>query len=360
LCNRLPGRARVDLDAEFRARGQEEVSGMCPVAVAAGAVDVHGHASPPSFQRAVGQVDAATARRFANLTEHARALTDLAGRPSAMDDAGIGAVLLSVPPPGAELVGPRSAPDLARATNEELLAAAEDHPDRFRVLLTVPLSDPAASARVVDEFGAHPLAAGISALAHHREHRLDDRAYDDVWQLAAARGLPVQLHPAFEEPPGPLRDWALPTSLDAVFSTTLVAARLMLSGALDRAPGLLLGIPHLGGTLPYLAQRLVDQSGTGDAEHDVAHYLRTRVLLDSCSYQPSALRCALDVVGSDRIALGSDFPFRGPLARAVDDLATAGLPDEDRHRLLRDNAIAAFGLSTRADDPLPEQDLPGR
>jgi aminocarboxymuconate-semialdehyde decarboxylase len=204
---------------------------------------------------------------------------------------------------------------------------------------------------VVDEFGGHPLVAGLSALAHHREHRLDDRAYEDVWQLAAAGGLPVQLHPAFEEPPGPLRDWALPTSLDAVFSTTLVAARLMLSGALDRAPDLLLVIPHLGGTLPYLAQRLVDQSGTGDAEHDVAHYLRTRVLLDSCSYQPSALRCALDVVGSDRVALGSDFPFRGPLSRSVDDLMTADLSATDRQRLLRDNAVAAFGLSVRDDAP---------
>jgi aminocarboxymuconate-semialdehyde decarboxylase len=324
---------------------------MSAVALAAGAVDVHGHASPPSFQRALGQVDAATARRFANLTDHAMALTDLDGRPAAMDDAGIGAALLSVPPPGAELLGPRSAPGLARATNEELLAVAEQHPDRFRVLLTLPLSDPVASAQVVDEFGGHPLAAGISALAHHREHRLDDRAYDDVWQLAAARGLPVQLHPAFEEPPGPLRDWALPTSLDAVFSTTLVAARLMLSGALDRAPDLLLVIPHLGGTLPYLAQRLVDQSGTGDAEHDVAHYLRTRVLLDSCSYQPSALRCALDVVGSDGVALGSDFPFRGPLSRSVDDLMTADVSAEDRQRLMRDNAVAAFGLSARDDVP---------
>jgi predicted TIM-barrel fold metal-dependent hydrolase len=318
---------------------------MSALALAAGAVDVHAHASPPSFQRALGRVDAPTARRFANLTEHAAALTDLDSRPSAMDAAGIGAALLSVPPPGAELLGPRTAPALARATNEELLAAAEEHPDRFRVLLTLPLSDPAAAAAQIDEYGSHPLVAGVSALAHHREHRLDDRAYDEVWQRATARGLPVQLHPAFEEPPDPLRDWALPTSLDAVFSTSLVAARLMLSGALDRAPGLLLVIPHLGGTLPYLAQRLVDQSATGDAEHDVVQYLRTRVLLDSCSYHPPALRCAIDTVGPDRVALGSDFPFRGSLHRSVHDLATADLQEEDRRRLLRDNAVAAFGLS---------------
>ena len=324
---------------------------MSGPALAPGAIDIHGHASPPSFQEALRRADSETARRFANLVDHRAALDDLSERPAAMDAAGIGVALLSVPPPGAEMLGADSAPRLARACNEELIAAAELQPDRFRVLLTVPLSDPAASAREIDDLGDHPLVAGVSALAHHREHRLDGPEYDDVWQLAGARGLPVQLHPAFEEPPGPLRDWALPTSLDAVFSTSLVAARLMLSGALDRAPGLLLVVPHLGGTLPYLAQRLVEQSGTGAARHDVAHYLRNRVLLDSCSYHPPALRCALDTVGADRVALGSDFPFRGPLARSVDDIVSADLAEADRQRLLRDNALVAFGLSVVGSAP---------
>jgi len=78
-------------------------------------------------------------------------------------------------------------------------------------------------------------------------------------------------------------------------------------------------VPHPGGFLPYVVQRMAD-FGRGDAEHDLEHYLRTRVHLDTCSYHPPAMRCAVDTVGADRLVLGSDYPFRGPQQRAVDDV----------------------------------------
>jgi aminocarboxymuconate-semialdehyde decarboxylase len=103
--------------------------------------------------------------------------------------------------------------------------------------------------------------------------------------------------------------------------------RLIFSGMLDRVPDLDVIVPHLGGTLPYLTQRFVDM-GHGDAELDVAHYLRHRLWLDTCSYHPPAFRCAVDTAGADRIVLGTDFPFRGSLQRAVDDVvANAPGPD---------------------------------
>ena len=122
-----------------------------------------------------------------------------------------------------------------------------------------------------------------------------------------------------------------------MFSSTAGAARFMLSGMLDRLPDLIVIVPHLGGTLPYLAQRLVDQNGRGEAEHNILEYLQTRIWLDSCSYHPPALKCALETVGPDRILLGSDYPFRGSVARAVDDVT-------DEPALLHDNVERLWGL----------------
>jgi aminocarboxymuconate-semialdehyde decarboxylase len=99
----------------------------------------------------------------------------------------------------------------------------------------------------------------------------------------------------------------------------------MLSGMLDRVPDLTLIIPHLGGVLPYLAQRLIDQSGRGDADHDLLYYLRRRIYLDTCSFHEPALVCAQDTVGTERIVIGSDYPFRGPITRCMDDIATLRL-----------------------------------
>jgi aminocarboxymuconate-semialdehyde decarboxylase len=86
---------------------------------------------------------------------------------------------------------------------------------------------------------------------------------------------------------------------------------------------------------------MVDLSATGDAEHDVLHYLRNRCLLDSCSYHPPALDCAVATVSAERIMLGSDFPFRGPIKRATDDIGGSALGEADRAAILRGNAVRA-------------------
>lgn len=317
--------------------------------MAAGAVDVHVHASPPAFRRALAESEPSVRARFGYLEKFAAGLTSREQRLAELDAAGVEVGLLSVPPPAAAVLGPARAGRLAAELDDELLEDASARPERFRVLLTLATGDPAAALREIERLGDDPLVAGVYALAHHREHRLDDPALDDVWAAAAERSLPLMIHPAFEESPPAMRDWLLPTGLDAVFSTSLVAARLMLSGVLDRVPRLTLLVPHLGGTLPYLVQRLVDQSGTGDAQHDVAHYLRHRVLLDTCSYHPPALRCAVDTVGVGRVVLGSDYPFRGPVARAVDDVRGSFLSPDEQALVLAGTATTTFRLDPPTD-----------
>lgn len=113
---------------------------------------------------------------------------------------------------------------------------------------------------------------------------------------------------------------------------------MMLSGTLDEHPGLDLVIPHLGGVLPYLAQRLIDQSDRGAARHDIPTYLRNRTYLDTCSFHQPALRCALDTVGPSRLVLGSDYPFRGPVERALADVRDSGFDEAIQELVLSRNA----------------------
>ncbi len=58
-------------------------------------------------------------------------------------------------------------------------------------------------------------------------------------------------------------------------------------------------------------------------------------------HQP-ALRCALDTVGPGRVVLGSDYPFRGPVQRAVADVADAGFDKATQELILCGNAPAAM------------------
>ena len=201
----------------------------------------------------------------------------------------------------------------------------------------------------LDRLASHPLAQGVSALTNAETWSLDEPQFEDVWSNAAQHRLALVLHPAFDCRPAKFTDWTIGGSLHAVMSSSLGVARLVMSGMLDRVPALDVIVPHLGGTIPYLAQRFVDM-GRGDAEHDLAHYLRHRLYLDTCSYHPPAFRCALDTVGADRLVLGTDYPFRGSLRRAVDDVVENAPTAEARAAHPRRHRVAVVPLAEAAEE----------
>ncbi|MCW2607657.1 MAG: amidohydrolase [Frankiales bacterium] len=287
-------------------------------------VDTHTHYVPPSYRTALlGEAE----RSPAFAAQHRLRLLSTA-QPDApanradlrledMAVSGVDHALVSLPPPAASLLGAA----VARDANDELLGTASASRGRLSVLVSLPLPDLDASLAELERVAAHPRLAGIQVLTTGAGlEQAPDRA-EAVLAAAAARGLPVVLHPAVEPLPPVYDDWLLEATLGPVMSSTVAFARLVLSGTLDRLPDLQLVVPHLGGFLPYVVQRVSD-FGRGRAEHDLAHYLRTRVHLDTCSYHPPALRCAVETVGADRLVLGTDYPFRGAQQRGVDDVRT--------------------------------------
>jgi aminocarboxymuconate-semialdehyde decarboxylase len=243
-----------------------------------------------------------------------------------MDAAGVDVSVIALPPPAATFGDPHTAQRVAAEANDAMLAEAGRHPGRVSVLLALPLPHVDACLAEIDRLAAEPLSQGLSALTTNEAWTLDEARFEPIWARCAELGWPLVLHPAFDCRPVRFTNWNLGGSLHAVTSSSLGSARLVMSGMLDRVPDLDVVIPHLGGTLPYLAQRFVDM-GKGDAEHDMLHYLQHRLYVDTCSYHPPAFDCAVSTCGVDRVVMGTDYPFRGSLQRAVDDIV-ANAPDE--------------------------------
>lgn len=273
-------------------------------------VDVHHHYAPPALVEASLAPGSKAARALTG------PVTELEARLREMDACGVDMAVLSIPHPG------RLGPDgdesaylrFTRRCNDELLEAAQRRPDRFAVLLTLPYAVPGACVAEFERTADSDLVRGIIAWAGTAAWALDDPQLEPAYQAVARHGKTVLLHPSLEDLGShPTFDaYGLDASLALIVETSAAAARIMLSGLLDRVPDVTLIIPHLGGVLPYQAQRLADLSGTGTAERDCLHYLRTRCLLDSCCFHPPALTCAVQTVTAERILLGSDYPYRGP------------------------------------------------
>jgi aminocarboxymuconate-semialdehyde decarboxylase len=100
----------------------------------------------------------------------------------------------------------------------------------------------------------------------------------------------------------------------AVFEDTIAALRYVLSGMAERYPNIRMIVPHLGGTLPFLIERLEiyvegeRRRGAIPFAGPVRDHLR-RLWYDTVNLHPPALRCAVESLGADRLVLGTDFPF---------------------------------------------------
>jgi len=301
------------------------------------AVDIQSHWLPDSYFRAIREeaadnpIWAAPFRGLLSAGPDAP-LRRLEERLPAMDQAGIAVALLCVTP--CTFRHQARAIKAASASNDDLIATAAHRPSSFRVLASLPLPFEDQAVSELERVGKDPMVVGVIVPSTAPPYRLDHPRFRPVFAAAANLGLPVVIHPALEPLDDGFADWGLDFSFAPPLLTSLAAIRLVFSGLLDELPELDLVVPHLGGVLPYLTQRLVDQSGRGGAAHDIQHYLRSRLYYDNCSYHKPALACAIATFGAGRLMIGSDYPFRGGIGRCVEDIESSELDDHDRRAIL--------------------------
>lgn len=310
-------------------------------------IDTHSHWIPPAYAQALeeeGKIDPGVeaTRQIVLAAQGADLLKSLDARFIEMDEAGVEVSAIEIPPPGVGFTDPARAAAAARAVNDELIAACDQHPDRLRAMITLPLPHPDEAIAEIERVADHALVRGVELFGATGRFQTDSPEFEPVLRAIADAGLVAQMHPAFEPPADAMRAWGLGGSLGAVYGNSLAAARIILSGMLDRVGNLDLIVTHLGGTLPYLETRIDDLSGSGDAQNPLGFYLRERVWTDNCSYHRPALVCAVDTMGASRILTGSDYPFRGTVKRCIDDIRDSGLPADDIDMILHRNALRWF------------------
>ena len=134
-----------------------------------------------------------------------------------------------------------------------------------------------------------------------------------------------------------------------VFDTTLAAAHLVFSGVVERFPGIRWVLAHLGGTIPYLAERL-DRGyyAFSDCRREISKppsdYLKS-FYYDTVNFDVNALNLAMEFAGIDHLLAGSDYPHQiGSLEKMIRSIGALGLSDEDSARILGGNAADLLGL----------------
>jgi aminocarboxymuconate-semialdehyde decarboxylase len=320
-------------------------------------IDVHAHYFPTEYLDFIASRGDPALGRGARTAPGAHYTIE--ERLGLLDEVGIDLQVLSVGSSTPYLADQGDAVAGARLANDAYADLCRQHPRRFAAFGTVPLPHVdaalAEAARCLDELGMLGIALGCSIAGR----QLDDPALAPFWSELDRRGTVVFLHPQGVGCGPGTADYGMAWLVGAPVEDTVSALRLVFSGMLERYPGVRIIVPHLGGVLPFLVQRIDDlmrhsvgrqppgaQAPT--VEGPPSRYYR-RLWYDTVNSHPAALRCACESFGVDRLLLGTDYPYVmgpawAPLVRYVED---AGLSQADTAAILGGNAQALLTIPDR-------------
>jgi predicted TIM-barrel fold metal-dependent hydrolase len=312
--------------------------------ISSGRIDVHAHYLPAELQASVPA--APNFRGFA--TWQPQAALEM------MDRQGIATAILSMVLWTAMFAAAgdaAAARRVARSSNEVAAEAIRSHPGRFGGFARLPLPDADAALAEIDYALGTLRLDGVVLLTNHDGVYLGDSRLDPVFDELNRRQAVVFLHPTL---PACVEHTSLgyaPSLIEFVFDTTRAVTHLVLSGTLERCPDLRLIVPHAGGTIPFLVDRislLAARFVPGTTTHapaGVEAYFRRLYYELAIAANPHAVASVLQLVGPERLLYGSDWPALDEadvhtLIQVLD--GNPLLRPDDRARIERHNALELF------------------
>jgi hypothetical protein len=252
------------------------------------------------------------------------------------------------------LAAPESV-DLCRRVNDDLAQQISEHPDRFRGFATLPLYDPEAAAEELRRCVGDPGFVGALIAGTFDGLFLDDARFDPILAAAEAVDLPIYVHPGLPHPqvsrPYYFGDW--PAVVGVMFSgpafgwhaeAGIHVIRLILSGALDRHPGLKLLSGHWGEVMAFWLERLDETFALVRTGRNVSDYYREQIwVTPSGMFNRHQLDHVVAELGAERIVYSEDFPYvkRDDVAEFLTGL---GLSDQQMNAIGHGNAEALLRI----------------
>jgi aminocarboxymuconate-semialdehyde decarboxylase len=323
-------------------------------------IDFHNHYYPPRYLKALQSGESAVRVTF-NDQGHALihypgdyniavpGQIDLNIRRKMLDDHGIGMQVYTLTTPGTHVETPATAARLASMVNDEFAEGIAAHPGRFTALATLPLNDPAASVKELDRAIRQLKFRGAMLFSNVNHVALADERFYPLYELANDLEAVLYIHPTHPLGVEAMTDFWLMPLVGFLFDTTLAASKLVFTGVPERFPKIKWVLTHLGGAIPYLAERLdrgyrAFKECRVSIERPPSEYLK-KFYYDTVNFNPDALKLAIAFAGADHLLAGSDYAHQiGSPRLMLESLRALDIPETDRAAILGGNAARLLKL----------------
>jgi aminocarboxymuconate-semialdehyde decarboxylase len=322
-------------------------------------IDIHNHYYPPEYLDAVKKGPANVRLDYGddgNPRLHypgdynilVPGHRDLDYREGVLQEHGVDMQMFTFTTPGVHFEAPSTAVRMARDVNDAYGREVKRR-KRFTALATLPLNDPAASVMELERaMGEHGLP-GAMVFSNVNGTPLADAAYEPLWKKANELKALIYIHPAHPASVQGMEDYWLTALVGFLFDTTLAAAHLVFAGVMERNPQITWMLTHMGGALPYLAERCDrGYEAFADCRRNISkpptEYFK-QFYYDTVNFNPDAINFAIAFAGADHIVAGSDYPHQiGSIPKMLDAIGKIDVTDEQRQMILGGNAKRLLGI----------------
>lgn len=316
--------------------------------------DVHAHYIPKNFSDFMGDrfPPALAQPQKSGIARHpvSDSAGDVALRLEWMDAAGVEKQILSPHRPP-YLAAQEECVKAVRMLNDAYADLARRHPKRIASYVMLPLPHIDAALREMgrgfDELGSVGVNLNISCLGRS----VAEGEFEPIYEEINRRGAVLFVHPSVSGLCSPfIKDYGFAASVGTSLEDATFVLHMIAKGIPQRYPRIRFIVPHLGGPIPMLLDRL-DRQG---AQHlkDLAEApsaTAKKFYYDTVCYgSKAAFLCALEAFGADHLVAGSDYPVLQDWESYKETFAfikRLGLPPGEAERILNKNAKSLFGFA---------------
>lgn len=323
-------------------------------------IDFHNHYYPPEYLQALESGPSAvriTRDAEGNPWLHypgdyniaVRGHRDIDYREGVLAEHSVDCQVLTLTTPGTHVEATATAAWLAGLVNDAFASVVQAKRGRFAALATLPLNDPQASVKELRRACEQLGLRGAMLFSNVNGVALSDRRFWPLYEAADGLGAVLYIHPTSPVGVEAMMDYWLMPLVGFLFDTTLAAASLVFSGVAERFPRIQWVLGHLGGAIPYLAERLdrgfhAFRECRSHITRPPSEYLK-RFYYDTVNFDPRALQLAIDFAGPGHILAGSDYPHQiGSIERMLDSIRSLSGPDAIKADILGNNAARLLRL----------------
>jgi aminocarboxymuconate-semialdehyde decarboxylase len=273
---------------------------------------------------------------------------DLDYRENVLREYGVDKQVITFTTPGVHFEEPATAVVMARAINDAFAREVKRR-TRFAALATLPLNDAAESVREFERAMTELGFPGAMVFSNVNGTPLASPAFEPLWRKANDLDAVIYIHPAHPHHVEAMEEYWLTALVGFLFDTTLAAAHLVFAGVPARYPNFRWVLTHMGGALPYLAERCDrGYEAFADCRKNISkpptEYFK-QFYYDTVNFNPDAIEFAIKFAGINHILAGSDYPHQiGSIPKMLASLGKINVSDAQRDAILGGNAARLLGL----------------